>query len=526
MKRTVLAVLLAGAAFAGDLLVRVELRPGVGLAGVREQAPVVMAFDGWCLVRSSGAQLAGLEPNGYEATVLEEFDEEAEYRYVMPAPGFDRAVLAAYGAVLTADRNGVVLRTDKAGIRGLNRLPVELAGFGAEPLAGRVMAAGPAAAAVSDSLVWQLVGRVSADTLESSLVRLRDFATRYSTTDSARSALAWTRDRFAAWGCSAYLDTFDADYAPNAVGIKRGTVNDGAVFVVCGHADATSEIPEELTPGSEDNGSGAGAVLELCRVTADMAFENTVCFIGFSGEEQGLIGSDSFARRAARRGDSIVLVLNFDMVSYGREGLDTIEMYGATEPPGSEEWVDFFLARADTFSDLKYLKVMETSPAPRSDHYSFWRWGFPAIRAAFHDRSPEYHTTGDTIGPLYYRLCGTNNIPMFAEVVKALVASVARMAGVHPLVGLSDMRTARPGPVELRLNPSVGPGPFRIVSSPSPGRRVDVFDASGRRVRTLPGSTDCWDGRGDSGRRLGPGVYLLRPGGSPAARTARVILLD
>ncbi len=521
MRQVFLAVIMAGTVFAGDLLVRVEHGTGRNVADVAAVgAPVLMVLDGWSIVRAGDGDLVRLGQAGFDPEVLGEFEPGREYRYVMTAAGFDRSRLVEFGDLLAEDARGVVLATDPAGVRGLNRLPVELAGFGAEPLAPRATRVPPRSAAVPDSLVWQLVGRVDEESTAAVFLRLRQFLTRYSDTDSARSALEWVRGRFADYGCSTYLDTFRADYAPSAVGVKRGTVNDRAVFVVCGHVDATSEIPDELTPGSDDNASGAGAVLELCRVTRDMAFDNTVWFVGFSGEEQGLVGSDSFARHAAERGDSIVLAINFDMVSYGREGLDSIEIYGATVAPNSEEWVDFFIAHADTFSGLKHRKVMETSPAPRSDHYSFWKHGFPAIRGGYYDRTPMYHTTGDTIGPMYYRWCGTNNLPMHAEVVKALVASVARMAGAHPLVGVAEEWPAM-RPRRFVVTPTVGPGPFRIVS---PTAGVGVFEASGRRVRTLV-SGDCWDGRGEAGERLSPGVYFLReegPAGGPAGCASRI----
>jgi len=72
------------------------------------------------------------------------------------------------------------------------------------------------------------------------------------------------------------------------------------------------------------------------------------------------------------------------------------------------------------------------------------------------------------------------------------------------------------------LHPSL-PNPFERVTSirfevPRTGAvRVEVYDAQGRRVRTLadgvfpPGVHALdWDGAGAGGRRMGPGVYLVR----------------
>jgi len=60
-----------------------------------------------------------------------------------------------------------------------------------------------------------------------------------------------------------------------------------------------------------------------------------------------------------------------------------------------------------------------------------------------------------------------------------------------------------------------------------------VHDLAGRRVRALLSGTGdaglnqlTWDGTGDAGGRLAPGVYYLRLN-TPAGRTScRVLLLD
>ena len=526
-----LMVIVGVAAADAEWLCRVELGSGLDMAAVaRCGADVLMPLEEACLCRVDDADVARLEAHGFEYQPLDAEPDEHSYVYVMPIAGFDRTRLRAYGFVLTEDCDGVVLRTSQAGIEGLNRLPVELAGVGVHPIRSGVEASLPEPLAVDDSLVWSLVGNVNRDSIEGALARLVGFRTRYSMTDSCQAAMEWVRSRFEAYGCdSTYLDTFRAGWGPTAVGVKRGTVNERQVFVVCGHVDATSEDPYNHAPGSEDNGSGAICVLELCRAMKDVKVEKTIWFIGFSGEEQGLVGSDTFARRAAGRGDSIKLAINFDMVSYGRENLDTIVIYGATDAPPSVEWVDFFQAQADTFSSLKHKRDIENIPARRSDHYSFWKYGFPFIRGGYYDRTPEYHTTGDPVGPLYYQNCGTNNFPMLTELVKALVASVAKMAGAYVPTGVEE----RPGePVRvLSVSPSVGRGPVEIRLSRPPDRpvRVGVFDAGGRRVSVLDwtrSSSVTWDGRDDRGRSLSAGIYLFRFVSDGQPLTARAVLTE
>ncbi len=494
MKRLLTLVLLVAAtASARDWLVRVD--------GPQPLSGVVFAADGWSLLVADDAELSRF---GQAVTALEPWDNRTEYVYVLCETALDRVAAASCGRVLTEDAAGLVLATDAEGIFALNCLPVELCGIGRQARSDVGGASEPAAAALPDSLIWNLVGRVSEDSCRAVIQRLWDFHVRYSDTDSCRRAMDWVSSRLAGWGCdSTWLDAFRADYAPNAVGLKRGTVNPDKYYIVCAHADATSETPRVYSPGCEDNASGVAAVLELARVLADMTVESSLLYCVFAGEEQGLVGSDSLARRARDCGDSIKLAINFDMISYGRENRDSIVIYGARNAPNSEAFVTFFRAQADTFTELKHYATIENTPQARSDHYSFWKYGFPAIRGGYHDRTPLYHYTGDTIGPLYFERCGTNNVPMETEVIKALVATVAKLVGATPAVGVAEPGTRGVSPASL---PTVVRGVLRL---PGTGPAT-LHDASGRRVAALaPGANDI--------DRLPAGVYFVS-GGEGAAR--------
>jgi hypothetical protein len=90
-------------------------------------------------------------------------------------------------------------------------------------------------------------------------------------------------------------------------------------------------------------------------------------------------------------------------------------------------------------------------------------------------------------------------------------------------LGVAD----RQGQAALRLAiaPSVTRGPVEL-NLPGGTRRVTIFDAAGRAVRTLvaPGATVRWDLRGDAGRRLAAGVYLVRAETAQGSATGKVII--
>jgi hypothetical protein len=538
-KLATMMVLLVAVGAAADLLVRVDFAAGLDARAVAASGvDVLFAPDGWCLARGDDAGVARLAEQ-FRCTVLDRDPATKRYVFVFARPGFDRARLAEFGSPLTADETGVLLRTSEDGVLGLNRLPVELYAISMRPLdLGQTLNSKPKTLnerAPSDSLIWTLVNRVSQDSLEARLRRIVAFGTRYATTESCRSACDWMRGQLATYGCdSTYLDTFTNAYAPNVVGIRTGKVNPRHVFAVTGHIDNTSESPLTFAPGSDDNASGSGLVIEAARVFQDVDFENTVWFVGFSAEEQGLVGSDSFVYACRQRGDSIIAAFHSDMISYGRD--DSLCVVHTTALPQTESLARFFLEQADTFTSLQAKDTVVNEA--RSDHYSFWKYGYLAIRGRFHDETPMYHTTGDTIGPFHYANCGTNNMPLYTEMVKAAVATVAKWAGASPRAGVAEAKLSAHS-LRLTASPTVFRHSVRLRLEPANPRTrepvdVSVYDASGRLVRVLslprPPTPDpyslTWDCRDIDGRRVGPGVYLFRLTGSDGSAPAKAILAE
>jgi hypothetical protein len=507
---------------APTLLARVELGAGKNLAAVAPVAPVVADLGEFCLVRASDAELSSLDAHGFEATVLDRVGDD-DYYLVRTGADFDQCLLARSCRVLARYSRGFIVAASEQEVQLLNRLPVELARVAREPvlLSGNAprMSALPA---VDDSLVWRVVNRVNTDTVLETIRRLQDFYTRYSTTESLRQACSWMRGKLTEFGCdSTYLDTWSSQYAPNVVGVKTGGVTPGLIYIIDGHIDNTSDQQPSHCPGSDDNGSGTTAVIEAARVFADVDFDCTVWFIGFTGEEQGLLGSDDFAQRCRNRGDSICGVFNFDMISYGRQDLDSFEVIGKPSSPDCAWLMDFYIAQADTFSALKPIRIMDPT-ALYSDHASFWQRGYVAFCGIENDFTPKYHTTGDTIGPLYFVDCGTNNWPMATEAIKAAVASVAKLAGAKPRTGVEEGVPSPPARI-ARVVPTVGRAPvtLRFSSRPARGAELEVYDGAGSLVEALPvsGPAAAWRG-------AAAGVYFLRLTDGGVTSAAKVVLTD
>ena len=229
------------------------------------------------------------------------------------------------GHVLWHDKSALLMQLSPAEADAASRLGAELQRLPDKPhpirlAPPRSYPLRPAA----DTLIQRLIARVSPDSIHSQIQRLQDFGTRYTPAESCRAAEQYVYDYFTALGLdSVEMDTWYAAGERNVVGTIVGRRNPEKVTIVCGHMDCTSEDPGNYAPGAEDNASGTVMALEAARVLAGENLDQTVKFIAFTGEEQGLIGSFHYAEAMSNMNADIIGVLNFDMIAWpgGRFGV-------------------------------------------------------------------------------------------------------------------------------------------------------------------------------------------------------------
>jgi len=174
-------------------------------------------------------------------------------------------------------------------------------------------------------------------------------------------------------------------------------------------------------PGADDNGSGTSAIVELARVmtTSNLSYIYTVRFVLFSGEEQGLLGSEAYAQSLVDEDASIIAMFNADMLGYRIPG-NPIEM--GMKDMYITEWL---LSLSFAVSEL-YVPDMpvKKSSSCCSDYRSFWELGFPAIgyfeNPTAASNYPDYHKSTDVIANV--------NFEQMQKETGALLAMVMTMA--------------------------------------------------------------------------------------------------
>ncbi len=163
------------------------------------------------------------------------------------------------------------------------------------------------------------------------------------------------------------------------------------VYVIGGHYDSRGTDLADSTgaaPGADDDASGVSVVLEACRRLATVRVPATIVCVAFAGEEQGLLGSDHFAKEAARQGWKIDGMWANDIVgaTHSPRGVADsthIRLFSAepaTSP--SRELARYTLrASAGLAKEVGIRLVARPDRAGRgSDHLSFNAQGYAAVR--------------------------------------------------------------------------------------------------------------------------------------------------
>ncbi|MBT3294986.1 MAG: M20/M25/M40 family metallo-hydrolase [Verrucomicrobia bacterium] len=149
----------------------------------------------------------------------------------------------------------------------------------------------------------------------------------------------------------------------NVVGDLRGTEHPDELVIMGGHLDS-----HEIGPGAFDNGAGAVQVMEVARLLARQRkhLKRTVRFIGFAGEEIGLLGSHYHAKAHAAEMRKARFMLNSDTPSLGRpRGL------GFHKCPKGAPYLERLGKQMDTEI------VCQNRAHCHSDHYPFILQGVP-----------------------------------------------------------------------------------------------------------------------------------------------------
>jgi len=196
------------------------------------------------------------------------------------------------------------------------------------------------------------------------------------------------------------------DTTANVAGLLRVADTANSEYLVIGaHYDhlgwggegSGSLAPDkhEIHNGADDNASGTGGVIELARMLSaqKQSLRRNVVLISFSGEEEGLFGSQFYVKHSPMALNKAIAMMNLDMVGRLKDKILTVQGTGT-----SSRW-DSVLAEYNSDSTFT-LKSVKDGFGP-SDHSSFYGANIPVL-FFFTGIHEDYHKPSDHADKINY----------------------------------------------------------------------------------------------------------------------------
>lgn len=163
----------------------------------------------------------------------------------------------------------------------------------------------------------------------------------------------------------------------NVAAMVPGTAHPDEYIIYTAHWDHLGREGDQVFNGAVDNASGTAGLLLLAEAFAklDPPPERSILFLAVTAEEQGLLGSEYYARNPIVPLEQTVAVINVDVLNYIGPTHDiTVVGYGASG-------LDAFVDAAAAAHDRRVMPDQrpEAGVFYRSDHFSFSKQGVPAL---------------------------------------------------------------------------------------------------------------------------------------------------
>lgn len=387
-------------------------------------------------------------------------------------------------------------------------LPAVRAGAAPEPVA-------------LDPQIASLLGEVSQDSLFNAVTTLYEFQTRNTASDTLSqttgvgAARRFVRDRFAEYGAFANFYDWEAEVCfveqtfRNVLGSLPGS-EPGRVIMIGAHLDSRTVDVCNTTgyqPGANDDASGVACLLELARLLPALDLEATVVLQAFTGEEQGLAGSDHYSAFAKANDLAIEAMITNDIIgnidgcpgapdcgggpTTAEDSLSVRAFSGDPATGASRQ-----LARLAKLIGEAYVAEMTVNlepaidrPGRGSDHIPFYEDGYPSMRfIETLEYTLQQHNAADVIEQMEFSYLRRNVLVNLA--VAANLALAPRSPGA---VEAFDLGTG--GGIRVEWPAVIGDVDgyrvaYRYVDQGDTLYWADVVDAGGNLALEITGLSD------------------------------------
>lgn len=379
----------------------------------------------------------------------------------------------------------------------------------------------------SDSRIYEIIDAVSSERIKDDVTKLANFGTRHTLSDTLSqtrgigAARRWIKSEFekTSAGCNGCLDVFYQKdlvkkgenqrivhdvWVVNVVAVQKGSKYPNRYIIMSGDIDSRVSDPNNFTsdsPGANDNASGMAGTLEAARVLSKYKFENSILYVGLSGEEQGLFGGKGLSAYAKEKAWDIIGILNNDMIG-NISGVDGVvsnvdfRIFSEPVPPtetekermsrrfygGEVDGISRQLARYVHMTTKKYMPEMNPMLIYRLDrfgrgghHRPFNDAGFPGIRIMeAHENYTQQHQDIRTEHGINY-----------GDVLEHVNFDYAKKLTAVNAINLASLAWAPPAPKEVMIG--------GIVQPSAKFRWSKVEGAVGYKIYWRDTTSPTWD---------------------------------
>ncbi len=282
----------------------------------------------------------------------------------------------------------------------------------------------------SNPSLTSLLSLVSLNNIRVWINDLSSFHSRHSKSKYINQVAEWIKSILQSFG---YTDVYFHHYFEegyrlrNVICHKRG--NTDRIIIICAHYDCIMEDinnAEDRSPGANDNASGVAVILELARILSHVSLEDSLQFVFFSGEEQGLWGSKKYAKYIKRNNVNLHRLINLDMVGNppSKKGIIIERDMGnqiSTNDQDSQNFAHFIEQMTVNLTNLQVIP----GPIYNSDYMPFEAQGYVVVGIYDGGESnPSYHSKTDILSTINFEYTVS-----IAKIVLATVINEAHLQG-------------------------------------------------------------------------------------------------
>ena len=215
---------------------------------------------------------------------------------------------------------------------------------------------------------YNIIDKVDIGRIENDITVLANFGTRHTLSDTISNirgigaARRWIKSEFEKISsqCGGCLNVFyqknyftqkdgpriiKPTWINNVVAIQKGVRYPNRYIIMSGDIDSRISDPtnyKDDSPGANDNATGMAGTIEAARVLSNYKFDNSIIYVGLSGEEQGLFGGKGLSEYANKNKWEIIGILNNDMIG-NIKGVDGVidnrsfRIFSEPTPPNESE---------------------------------------------------------------------------------------------------------------------------------------------------------------------------------------------